>query len=304
MSTSSEQPRHETGSVRGDRDVRDTDGNGVPDRRTVVAREKEEHGGIKWGSAFFGWLTAAGTAILVTALLSAIGTAVGLGALSGPQQAEREATQNAQTVGLIGAIALLVVLFIAYYAGGYVAGRMARFDGAKQGIAVWLWALVIAIVVAVVVAVAGSEYNVLSAAQQPAARPDQRGRPRDRRHHHRGRGRRREPGRRDPRGPRRDAVPPQGRPHRTGFLTHPPHEPPVSPAGGRAVPGSGEHPRPSRALVVLVNDLRVPPPTAPPPATPSPTGGTRCRRRGGRGRRPARTARASPRRRSRNGAAA
>jgi len=162
VSTSSEEPRHDTGAVRDDRDVRDADRNGVPDRRTVVARQKEEHGGIKWGSAFFGWLTAAGTAILVTALLSAIGTAVGLGALSGPQQAEREATQNAQTVGLIGAIALLVVLFIAYYAGGYVAGRMARFDGAKQGIAVWLWALVIAIVVAVVVAVAGSEYNVLS----------------------------------------------------------------------------------------------------------------------------------------------
>jgi hypothetical protein len=160
VSTSSEQPRHDTGAVHGD--VRDTDGDGVPDRHTVLAREKEEHGGIKWGSAFFGWLTAAGTAILVTALLSAIGTAVGLGALSGPQQAEREATQNAQTVGIVGAVALLVVLFIAYYAGGYVAGRMARFDGAKQGIAVWLWALVIAIVVAIVVAVAGSEYNVLS----------------------------------------------------------------------------------------------------------------------------------------------
>jgi hypothetical protein len=159
VSTSSEQPRH-------GQHVHDTDRDGVldstSDRKTVVAREKEEHGGIKWGSAFFGWLTAAGTAILVTALLSAIGTAVGLGALSGPQQAEREAAQNAQTVGLIGAIALLVVLFVAYYAGGYVAGRMARFDGAKQGIAVWLWALVIAIVVAVVVAVAGSEYNVLS----------------------------------------------------------------------------------------------------------------------------------------------
>jgi hypothetical protein len=164
VSTNADQPRH----------GRDADHDGVPDRleghdvrdrhdrREVVAREKEEHGGIKWGSAFFGWLTAAGTAILVTALLSAIGTAVGLGALSGPQQAEREATQNAETVGIVGAVALLVILFVAYYAGGYVAGRMARFDGAKQGIAVWLWALIIAIIVAVVVAVAGSEYNVLS----------------------------------------------------------------------------------------------------------------------------------------------
>ena len=158
MSTSASEPRYDAASADGDRDdVRRT-----PDRKAVLAREKEEHGGIKWGSAFFGWLTAAGTAILVTALLSAIGTAVGLGALSGPQQAEREATQNAETVGIVGAIALLVILFVAYYAGGYVAGRMARFDGAKQGIAVWLWALVIAIIVAIVVAVAGSEYNVLS----------------------------------------------------------------------------------------------------------------------------------------------
>ncbi len=165
MSTSADQPRHEkprhdersAGTA-----ARDVDGDGIPDRRTVVAREREEHGGIKWGSAFFGWLTAAGTAILVTALLSAIGTAVGLGAFSGTQQAEREAARSAETVGMVGAIALLVVLFVAYYAGGYVAGRMARFDGAKQGVAVWVWALVIAVVVAVVVAVAGSEYNVLS----------------------------------------------------------------------------------------------------------------------------------------------
>ena len=165
MSTSADQPHR--GKNRSDmRDrggqQRDLDHDGVPDRKTVVAREKEEHGGIKWGSAFFGWLTAAGTAILVTALLSAIGAAVGLGALSGPQQAQQEANQNAETVGIVGGIAILVVLFVAYYAGGYVAGRMARFDGAKQGLAVWLWALIIAIVVAIVVAVAGSEYNVLS----------------------------------------------------------------------------------------------------------------------------------------------
>jgi hypothetical protein len=38
---------------------------------------------------------------------------------------------------------------------------MARFNGAKQGMAVWLWALVIAILVAVLGAVAGSKYNVL-----------------------------------------------------------------------------------------------------------------------------------------------
>jgi hypothetical protein len=131
-------------------------------RKEVVAREKEEHGGIKWGSAFFGWLTAIGTAVLVTALLAAVGTAIGLSTLGGTQQAESQARQNAETVGIVGGIALLVILFVAYVAGGYVAGRMARFDGAKQGLAVWLWALIIAIVVAILASVAGSEYNVLS----------------------------------------------------------------------------------------------------------------------------------------------
>lgn len=37
------------------------------------------------------------------------------------------------------AVALSVLIFFAYLVGGYAAGRMARFAGVKQGIAVWLW---------------------------------------------------------------------------------------------------------------------------------------------------------------------
>lgn len=155
MSSSAETHGHDSGHA-----VRR--GVTASERSEVVAREKEEHGGIKWGSAFFGWLTAMGTAVLVTALLSAIGAAVGLASLSGTQEAESQARQSAETVGLVGGIVLLVILFVAYFAGGYVAGRMARFDGAKQGLAVWLWAVVVAVVVAILAAVAGSEFNVLS----------------------------------------------------------------------------------------------------------------------------------------------
>jgi len=42
-----------------------------------------------------------------------------------------------------------------------VAGRMARFNGAQQGVAVWLWAVLIAVAVAVAGAVGGSKYDVL-----------------------------------------------------------------------------------------------------------------------------------------------
>jgi hypothetical protein len=132
------------------------------DRHTVVAREKDAFGGVKIGSAFFGWLAATGMAVLLTALIAGAGTAVGVATGTDPAQAAGQAQQNAATVGLVGGIVLLVVLFVAYYCGGYVAGRMARFNGMKQGIAVWLWAIVIAIVVAIIGAVAGSKYNVLA----------------------------------------------------------------------------------------------------------------------------------------------
>jgi MFS family permease len=128
----------------------------------VLQREKERFGGIKFGSAFFGWLTATGTAVLLTALAASIGAAVGLNAAGTVEEAADEAASNAGAVGIVGAIILAVVLFVAYFAGGYVAGRMARFSGAKQGLAVWIWAIVIAIVVAILTAVAGSQWDILS----------------------------------------------------------------------------------------------------------------------------------------------
>ncbi|HWH25394.1 MAG TPA: hypothetical protein VNT53_01945 [Pseudolysinimonas sp.] len=131
-------------------------------RHDVIEREKVEFGGMKFGSAFFGWLTATGTAVLLTALVSAAGAAIGLGTTGSADEASDAATRNAETVGLVGAIALIVVLFVAYLAGGYVAGRMARFSGAKQGVAVWLWAVIIAIVVAIIVAIAGSQFDLLA----------------------------------------------------------------------------------------------------------------------------------------------
>jgi hypothetical protein len=133
------------------------------DRASVVAREKEQYGGVKIGSAFFGWLTATGTAVLLTALVAAAGTVLGLATNTNVQEATEQATStSAETIGLAGGIILLAILFVAYFCGGYVAGRMARFNGMKQGIAVWVWALVIAVVVAILAAVAGSEYNILA----------------------------------------------------------------------------------------------------------------------------------------------
>ncbi|GAB3753380.1 hypothetical protein GCM10028864_31860 [Microlunatus parietis] len=128
------------------------------DRRSVVDREKERFGGMKFGSCFFGWLTATGTVVLLASLVSAAGTAIGL-------SQGVDATNVAQysgTIGLVGGIALLVVILIGYYCGGYVAGRMARFNGITQGVGVWLWAIIMAVAVALLGLVAGNQFDVLA----------------------------------------------------------------------------------------------------------------------------------------------
>ncbi|MEX5718265.1 hypothetical protein [Geodermatophilus maliterrae] len=132
--------------------------------RDAVAAQHARFGGIKWGAAFFGWLSANGLAVLLVALLSAAG--VGLGLAQGLDSVD-EAARQAGTVGLAGAIGLLVVLFLAYLAGGYVAGRMARFDGARQGLAVWLIGLLVVVVLALAGTALGAQYNVLQQLNLP-----------------------------------------------------------------------------------------------------------------------------------------
>ena len=131
----------------------------VPERdERRVARQRDEYGGINWGAAFFGWLVAIGIGALLTALLSAAGAAIALTEI----QNVDDAISSADTVGIVGGILIIIVALIAYFAGGYVAGRMSRFDGPRQGVGVWIWSLAIAIVLAIVGAVAGSEYNLFA----------------------------------------------------------------------------------------------------------------------------------------------
>jgi hypothetical protein len=144
-----------------------TTGGGVATREhlhTARARQREEYGGVNWGAAFFGWLVAVGLGSLLVAILVAAGTAVGLT----ENVSQSDATANAETIGLGGAIALLAVLMIAYYGGGYVAGRMSRFDGARQGFGAWLFGIAVTILLALAAVILGSEYNVLEQLNLPS----------------------------------------------------------------------------------------------------------------------------------------
>jgi hypothetical protein len=125
-------------------------------------RQKDEFGGFSWLSTLAGWLSAAGLTAILTGILSAAGAALALN-----QVGSSVSGSEADTIGLAGGIALLVVLAIAYLFGGYVAGRMARFDGARQGVGVWLWGVLIALAIAALAAIGGSKYNVLDALNLP-----------------------------------------------------------------------------------------------------------------------------------------
>jgi hypothetical protein len=123
----------------------------APTRDDVLAREKARYGGMKFGSAFFGWLAATGTAAILGAIVAAI--RFGVTGTTG---------STATNASWLDVLLAVVVLFVAYLAGGYVAGRMARFNGARQGVAVWLWALVVAIIVGIIGAIVGTQWDILA----------------------------------------------------------------------------------------------------------------------------------------------
>ncbi|GAA4676420.1 hypothetical protein GCM10023215_05870 [Pseudonocardia yuanmonensis] len=124
--------------------------------------QHERFGGLKIGSAFFGWLVAVGLTVLLGALASLVvrlaGVSPDLGGAPG---------QDPRMLGITGGIVAVVVMLLAYYAGGYVAGRLARFDGARNGVAVWAMGLVVTVAVSIAMAVTGSTDSLFAALRVP-----------------------------------------------------------------------------------------------------------------------------------------
>ena len=156
--------RTDTGDSRGDhsraRGYRDRGRHG----QDVEEARHERYGGANAGAAFFGWLVAIALSILLISILGAIATAVG----ETLNVSRTDAEGDARAYGLGAGIALFAVLFIGYFAGGYVAGRMSRYDGGRQGFAVWVIGLVITVIAAVIGVVFGREYDVIERVDLPS----------------------------------------------------------------------------------------------------------------------------------------
>ena len=131
---------------------------------TLVAmhdRQRIRFGGFSWGSAFFGLLSAIGLAALLLGIVAAAGVAIGV------SEIENVTNGDADTIGLGGAILVLAILALSWLCGGYVAGRMARFDGMRQGLAVWVWTVVVGAALAIAAAIGGNDYDVFSRLNLP-----------------------------------------------------------------------------------------------------------------------------------------
>ena len=65
--------------------------------------------------------------------------------------------------GVVGVGVLLaswLAALIAYFIGGYAAGRLARYDGVRNGLGTVLWTVLVAIVLGILGAVFGSRFTV------------------------------------------------------------------------------------------------------------------------------------------------
>lgn len=135
-----------------------------PERFTVGPQAaRERFGGANPGAVFFGWLVAVGVTILLSGIIGAV--AAGIGRTADLTRDDLEV--QAGDLGISAVVALTIVLFIGYSCGGYVAGRMSRFDGARQGFAVWMLGLVVTIAAVGLGALFGTQYDVLDRVDLP-----------------------------------------------------------------------------------------------------------------------------------------
>jgi hypothetical protein len=124
-----------------------------------IAAARDRFGGIDLPASLVGMLTAIATLILlggiVGAAIGAIGYQTGL---SG---------SNVEDISLESLIGGLVVLAIAYLIGGWTAGRIARYDGARNGLMTAVWTIVLAGALSALAAWFGNEYDVFANVQLP-----------------------------------------------------------------------------------------------------------------------------------------
>ena len=131
--------------------------------RELRRRERQEFGGrIQWEAVFFGLLSAIG--LMASLIAMVVGALVATDVMSFHDTAGT-LVDHVMTAG--GAI-LVAILALGYLTGGYVAARMARFDGWRQGLGIWVLSVCMGLAVAVTAWIAGGDLNPIKSITLPS----------------------------------------------------------------------------------------------------------------------------------------
>ena len=145
----------ERGAAESDR-IRVRDEGVGPDPGIRTAHDR--FGGFDLPASLVGMLTALAFTVLLAGL---IGAAIGaVGYQVGLDGNEEEIS----TAGLVGGA---VTLFLAYVVGGWAAGRIARYDGPRNGLMAGVWTILLAAVLSALAAWLGDKYDVLGRVDLP-----------------------------------------------------------------------------------------------------------------------------------------
>jgi hypothetical protein len=108
-------------------------------------RLRDMYGGVDWLASFLGFIFAlvAGSFFLLVAglVLAPLGVSMDF------------ASAEIGPAAITGLVLVAILVFLTYFFGGYVAGRLARFDGGRNGAMLLLWTGVTVLVLALVNAV-------------------------------------------------------------------------------------------------------------------------------------------------------
>ena len=124
-----------------------------------IAATRDRFGGVDFPASLVGMLTGLAMVVLLGGLVGAAVGAIGYQTgLSG---------DNVEDISIASLIGGLAVLFVSYLVGGWAAGRIARYDGARNGLMAGIWTLILAAILAGLGVWLGDEYDVLANVDLP-----------------------------------------------------------------------------------------------------------------------------------------
>lgn len=150
--------------------ARHHDGDPVVVRGSGVATTRvHDDAGIALTRGRFGGLDIPATltgALVAVALLGIIGGLIAA-AIGGIGYQLGATSADGEEIGTAAIIGGLVTVFLSFLAGGWAAGRIARYDGVRNGVMVAVWVIGLGALFAALGTWFGAEYDVLDRAELP-----------------------------------------------------------------------------------------------------------------------------------------